>query len=69
MGVIEWPSVSCLERGWAMGEQELNKIISIKKNTKKIKIKNLLNGPNGAEHVVWAVFVLRSTDVWRVGRG
>ena len=43
-----------------MGEQELKLVL--KKNTKKI-LKNLLNGPNDAEHVVWAVFVLRSTDV------
>ena len=56
-----------------MGEQELNKIISIKKNTKKNKIKNLLNGPNDMFCVVWAIFVLLGTvgfrDVWRAGHG
>ena len=67
MGVVERPTVSRLERGWAMGEQELNKIVSIKKTQKKIKKKNLLNDPNDTERVVWAVFVLLgavgSTDV------
>ena len=56
-----------------MGEQELNKIVSIKKTQKIRKKKNLLNGPNDAERVVWAVFVLLgavgSTDVWRAGHG
>ena len=36
VGVVERPTDSHLERGWAMGEQELNKIISIKKTPKKI---------------------------------
>ena len=64
MGVIEWPTVSCLERGWAMGEQELNKIVSIKKKHKKLKKKKLTK---------WVVFVLLgtvgSTDAWTAGHG
>ena len=73
MGVVEWPTVSRLEQGWAMGEQELNKIVSIKKTQKKLKKKNLLNGPNDMFCVVWAIFVLLGTggvrDVWRAGHG